>query len=280
MPTSTKSSSTSPSWGTRHLWGWQRKHHRHNAFTIPQKVWKMSMNFPRNWKRDPLQHATTFFFRPHFGIRPRVRVGTQQHPSWAKSPRNGTPVPVDSGGFHGPHVCETRPLCETETQQKIRGCGQFGRSFNGQSSDSCNEYDIIWQSIDLIGPKNGIWICQVNVGRVPEKKKTRWARGPKSNTFFLQSVWLKSTAEYGWQLSGMYWKDTYICRYESNPFNLTFLNISEHNEACLRLTLKHASYTASAHPRLPPFSPGSSPSATPSTSISWIFQTTTKHVWD
>ena len=35
-------------------------------------------------------------------------------------------------------------------------------------------------------------------------KKTRWAREPKSNTFFLQSVWLKSTAEYGWQLSGMY----------------------------------------------------------------------------
>ena len=74
--------------------------------------------------------------------------------------------------------------------------------------------------------------------------------------------------------------ERYTCRYESNPFNLTFLNISEHNEACLRLTLKHASYTASAHPRLPPFSPGSSPSATPSTSISWIFQTTTKHVWD
>ena len=74
--------------------------------------------------------------------------------------------------------------------------------------------------------------------------------------------------------------ERYICRYESNPFNLTFLNISEHNEACLRQTLKHASYTTSAHPRLPPFSPGSSPSATPSTSISWIFQPTTKHVSD
>ena len=65
-----------------------------------------------------------------------------------------------------------------------------------------------------------------------------------------------------------------------NPFNLNFLNISAHNEACLRLTLKHASYTPSVHPQLPPFPPGSSPSATHSTSISWIFQPTTKHVWD
>ena len=65
-----------------------------------------------------------------------------------------------------------------------------------------------------------------------------------------------------------------------NPFNLNVLNISARNEACLRLTLKHASYTTSVHPQLPPFSPGSSPSATPSTSISWIFQPTTKHVWD
>ena len=62
--------------------------------------------------------------------------------------------------------------------------------------------------------------------------------------------------------------ERYICRYESNPFNLTFLNISAHNEACLRLTLKHASYATSVHPRLPPFPPGSSPSANPSTSIS------------
>ena len=53
-----------------------------------------------------------------------------------------------------------------------------------------------------------------------------------------------------------------------NPFNLNFLNISAHNEACLRITLKHASYTTSVHPQLPPFPPGSSPSATPSTSIS------------
>ena len=111
-----------------------------------------------------------------------------------------------------------------------------------------------------------------------------------------------------------------------NPFSVNFLNISAHNEACLSLTLKHASSTTSVHPQLPPFSPGSSPSATPSTSIflnisshneacfrltlkhasyttsvnpqlppfppvnahlhplqrqfSWIFQTTTKHVWD
>ena len=65
-----------------------------------------------------------------------------------------------------------------------------------------------------------------------------------------------------------------------NPFNLNFLNISAHNEACLRLTLKHASFTTSVHPQLPPFPPGSSPSATPSTSISWISQPTTKHVWD
>ena len=61
-----------------------------------------------------------------------------------------------------------------------------------------------------------------------------------------------------------------------NHFNLNFLNISAHNEAYLRLTLKYVSYTASAHPQLPPFPPGSSPSATPSTSISWIFQPTTK----
>ena len=47
-----------------------------------------------------------------------------------------------------------------------------------------------------------------------------------------------------------------------NPFNLNLLKISAHNEACLRLTLKHASYTASVHPRLPPFPSGSSPSAT------------------
>ena len=65
-----------------------------------------------------------------------------------------------------------------------------------------------------------------------------------------------------------------------NPFNLDFFNISAHNEACLRLTLKHASYTASVHPRLPPFPPESSPSATPSTSISWIYQATAKHVRD
>ena len=45
-----------------------------------------------------------------------------------------------------------------------------------------------------------------------------------------------------------------------NPFNLNFLDISAHNEACLRLTLKHASYTPSVHPQLPPFPPGSSPS--------------------
>ena len=56
--------------------------------------------------------------------------------------------------------------------------------------------------------------------------------------------------------------ERYICRYESNPFNLTFLNISAHNEACLRQTLKHALYTTSVHPQLPPFPPGSSPSAT------------------
>ena len=37
-----------------------------------------------------------------------------------------------------------------------------------------------------------------------------------------------------------------ICR----PFNLNFLNISPHNEAYWRLTLKHASYTASVHPQL------------------------------
>ena len=66
-----------------------------------------------------------------------------------------------------------------------------------------------------------------------------------------------------------------------HPFNLNFLNISAHNEASLRLILKHASYTASVHPQLyPPFPPASSPSPTPSTSISWIFQPTTKHVWD
>ena len=66
-----------------------------------------------------------------------------------------------------------------------------------------------------------------------------------------------------------------------NPSNLNFLNISAHNnEACLRLTLKHASYTTSVHPHLPPFPPGSSPSATPSTSISWIFQPRTKHVFE
>ena len=65
-----------------------------------------------------------------------------------------------------------------------------------------------------------------------------------------------------------------------NPFNLNFQNISAHNEACLRLALKHASYTSSVRPQLPPFPLGSSPSATPSTSISKIFQPTTKHVWD
>ena len=73
--------------------------------------------------------------------------------------------------------------------------------------------------------------------------------------------------------------ERYICRYESN-FNLNFLNTSAHNEACLRQTLKHASYATSVHPHLPPFPSGSSPSATPSTSISWKFQPTTKHVWD
>ena len=37
--------------------------------------------------------------------------------------------------------------------------------------------------------------------------------------------------------------------------------------ACLRLTLKYVSFTASVHPQLPPFPPRSSPSAAPSTSI-------------
>ena len=36
-----------------------------------------------------------------------------------------------------------------------------------------------------------------------------------------------------------------------NPFSLNFLNISAHNEACLRLTLKHASRTTSVHPPTP-----------------------------
>ena len=63
-----------------------------------------------------------------------------------------------------------------------------------------------------------------------------------------------------------------------NPFSLNFLNMSAHNEACLRLTRQHASRTTSVHPQLPPFSPGSSPSATPSTSISWIFHPTTTSV--
>ena len=45
-----------------------------------------------------------------------------------------------------------------------------------------------------------------------------------------------------------------------NPFSLNFFNISTHHEAYLRLTLKHASYTISVHPQLPPFPLGSSPS--------------------
>ena len=170
---------------------------------------------------------------------------------------------------------------------------------------------------------------------------TRWAREPKSNTFFLQSVWLKLTAEYGWQQRkqplqphfleyfspqrSMFETNPETCFVHDlcpptttpispriisicNPFNLNFLNISAHNEACLRLTLKHASHTTSVHPQLPPFSPrgsmfetnpeacfvhdlcppttippfppGSSPSASHLISISWIFQPTTKHVWD
>ena len=65
-----------------------------------------------------------------------------------------------------------------------------------------------------------------------------------------------------------------------SPFNLNFLNISTHNETCLKPTLKHTSYTASIHPELPPFPLLPSPSAAPSTSISWKSQPATKHVWD
>ena len=67
-----------------------------------------------------------------------------------------------------------------------------------------------------------------------------------------------------------------------NPFNLNLPNISSHNEACFRLTLKHASYTTSVHPwNNPPFPHQYNAHLHPlQRQFAWIFQTTTKHVWD
>ena len=65
-----------------------------------------------------------------------------------------------------------------------------------------------------------------------------------------------------------------------NPFSLNFLNISAHNEACFRLTLKHASYTTSVHPQLPPFPPVNAHLHPIQRQFSWISQPATKHVWD
>ena len=113
---------------------------------------------------------------------------------------------------------------------------------------------------------SGLSIWQLK--NVTSQRKTRWAREPESNTFFLRSVWSKSTAENGWQLSvifHIFLPERMLAEYFTPKRSM----FQTHPETCF------------VHGLCPPTStPLSSPSAATSTSISCIIHPKTKHVSD